>query len=252
MVARTPVFTIERCPVLRKRSFRLLLFSILFLSISAPVQTETVNPHVYGFMKTVFGTEHDRSWWFSGVDRVKKYTVPVRFYIYQRARKDRRAAVRRFVEDLPRHIPGLDARLAVSPKEANFHIFIVDRADFVESVVRDAGLTGNAGRNAECLVHIWFGRRGISESRAVIVSDRGEHLFRRCLVEEVLQGLGPINDSPDLPDSVFNDLSRHARLTEFDRTLLQMLYHPAIKPGMGRRDVAPLLPSVLADLGQAR
>ena len=186
----------------------------------------------FGFMQTVFGMEHDQGWWFSGANRVKKYTVPVRFYVYDRARAQRRRQASRFIKRLPTIIPGLDSALAATPDEANFHLFIVDKKDFMATARKDAGLSSSAAHKAECLVHIWFGRHGISESRAIIVSDQGEHLFRRCLVEEVLQGLGPINDSAALPESVFNDYSRHSSVTAFDRTLMQMLYHPAIKPGM--------------------
>jgi len=203
---------------------------------------------IFGFLQTVFGTEQNKGWWFSGVNRVKKYTVPVGFYVYNRSRKDRRRAAAKFVGALPTHIPGFRGAMAASPQNANFHLFIVDRKDFKKTVIREAGLDAKAVGNAECLVHIWFGRNGISESRAVIVSDGGEKLFNRCLVEEVLQGLGPINDSRELHESVFNDYSRHNHLTAFDRTLLQMLYHPAIKPGMGRKDVVQILPQVLADL----
>jgi len=207
---------------------------------------------VFGFLQTVFGTEHDKGWWFSGANRVKKYTVPVRFYVHNRSRKDRRRAAAAFVGTLSSHIPGFSGSMAASPQNANFHLFIVDRKDFRKTVVREAGLRPAAVKNAECLVHIWFGRNGISESRAVIVSDGGEHLFKRCLVEEVLQGLGPINDSRDLHESVFNDYSRHNSLTAFDRSLMRMLYHPAIKPGMGRRDVVEVLPKVMADLKLSR
>ncbi len=206
----------------------------------------------FGFMETVFGTEYDKGWWFSGANRVKKYTVPVRFYVHNRSRKDRRRETERFLRGLSDRIPGFSGSIAPSYRDANFHVFIVDRKDFQSTVTRDAGLAAQAAHNAECLVHIWFDRRGITESRAVIVSDRGERLFNRCLVEEVLQGLGPINDSPHLHESVFNDYSRHSSLTSFDRSLLQMLYHPAIKPGMGRKDVARLLPEVISDLRLAR
>ena len=209
---------------------------------------QRANRLIYGFLQTVFGTEHDKGWWFSGANRVKKYTVPVQFYVHNRSRKDRRRAAEAFVGKLSDHIPGFTGTMAASPENANFHLFIVDRKDFKDTVVREAGLSVGAVQSAECLVHIWFGRKGISESRAVIVSDGGEHLFNRCLVEEVLQGLGPINDSRDLHESVFNDYSRHSSLTKFDRSLLQMLYHPAIKPGMVRRDVVRILPKVLTDL----
>lgn len=86
---------------------------------------------------------------------------------------------------------------------------------------------------------------GISQSAAVIVSDEGDFLFRRCMVEEILQGLGPMNDDSSLSHSVFNDKSRHSRFTSFDRMLLNMLYDPRIKPGMRPDEVRPMLPSIV-------
>ena len=77
--------------------------------------------------------------------------------------------------------------------------------------------------------------KGIKRSAAVIVSDEGEFLFKRCLVEELLQGLGPMNDDEDLIHSVFNDSSRHSRFTVFDQIILNMLYDPRIKPGMSMK-----------------
>ncbi|MDN3718295.1 DUF2927 domain-containing protein [Roseibium salinum] len=91
------------------------------------------------------------------------------------------------------------------------------------------------------------GGNGIKRSSAVIVSDEGEFLFKRCLVEEVLQGLGPMNDDESLTHSVFNDSSRHSRFTVFDQLILNMLYDPRIKPGMSIEQVKPILPLVVRD-----
>ncbi len=88
---------------------------------------------------------------------------------------------------------------------------------------------------------------GIKRSAAVIVSDEGEFLFHRCLVEEVLQGLGPMNDDDTLIHSVFNDRSHHSRFTAFDQILLNMLYDPRIKPGMSTTQLQNILPLVARD-----
>ena len=65
----------------------------------------------------------------------------------------------------------------------------------------------------------------------MIVADEGDFLFRRCMVEEVLQGLGPVNDDRTLSQSVFNDRSPHSTFTSFDRHLVNMLYDPRVAPG---------------------
>jgi hypothetical protein len=97
-------------------------------------------------------------------------------------------------------------------------------------------------------VRVVSGRGGIKRSDAVIVADEGEFLFRRCLVEEVLQGLGPANDDATLSHSVFNDRSVHSTFTSFDRFILNMLYDPRVRPGMRKAEANSVLPAVLADI----
>ncbi|MDJ0930173.1 DUF2927 domain-containing protein [Breoghania sp.] len=67
------------------------------------------------------------------------------------------------------------------------------------------------------------------------------------MVEETLQGLGPMNDNDRLVHSVFNDTSEHDTFTRFDRMIMNMLYDPRIKPGMTARKMKPLLPSVIRE-----
>jgi Protein of unknown function (DUF2927) len=82
----------------------------------------------------------------------------------------------------------------------------------------------------------------------VIVADEGDFLLHRCVIEETLQGLGPINDDPTLSESVFNDRSEHSTFTDFDRHILNMLYHPLVEPGMTKLEVARVLPKVVEDV----
>jgi hypothetical protein len=89
---------------------------------------------------------------------------------------------------------------------------------------------------------------GITRSDAVIVADEGDFLFHRCMIEEILQGLGPVNDDRSLTESVFNDRSRHASFTAFDRHILNMLYHPLILPGMTRLEVDLVLPTIVTEV----
>lgn len=198
-----------------------------------------------GFMRTVFGLEY-RSWSWKPY-LVKKYTSPVRFYVHNLSHIDRRAAAHRFLLSLQSKVDGLSVSLARTEDTANFQIFIVDRAqysDIVRSrIYDDVGATA-PGR---CLVRVISDNHGITGSWAAIVSDEGEFLFRRCLVEEVLQGLGPMNDDESLEHSVFNDTSRHARFMLFDRYILNMLYDRRIRPGMRPEATLDLLPSVIRD-----
>lgn len=198
-----------------------------------------------GFEKTVFGLEY-RSWsWRPYL--VKKFTVPVKFYIHNLSRRDRAKTVRRFVSEIDRRVGGLTASVVRNPSEANFEVYIVDRKQYVPVVRAEVYKNPKAKVPGRCLVRVVSGRKGIKRSIAVIVSDEGEFLFRRCLVEELLQGLGPMNDHEDLDHSVFNDSSRHSRFTVFDQIILNMLYDPRIKPGMSSRQTSSVLPLVARD-----
>jgi hypothetical protein len=225
--------------------------SILLASLLAfpamPACAFTDAELVDGFNRTVFGSEYANWGWQSYL--VKKYTEPVRFHVEDRSSMERRGEALQFVRSLPRLIAGLRASVVTRSEDANFRIFIVDRSDYRDVVASEIyGRPSTAFAPGKCLVRVISGRTGIQRSDAVIVADEGEFLFRRCLVEETLQGLGPVNDDTSLSESVFNDSSRHSSLTAFDRALLSMLYHPAIQPGMKRAQVQRLLPAVVADV----
>ncbi|WP_034492477.1 DUF2927 domain-containing protein [Afifella pfennigii] len=197
------------------------------------------------FRKAVLGAEY-ASWGFDA-RVVKKFAGPVRVFVDNRSRFDRRQEVLAFVASLPGSIDGLTMVLARDARQASFRIHVVDRAQYaplVREIYRRPGMRV-PGR---CLVRVVNGARGIAYADAVIVADEGEFLFRRCLVEEVLQGLGPLNDDASLPDSVFNDTSRLTSFSRHDRLILNMLYDPRIRPGMDRQQVEEVLPQVIRDV----
>jgi len=198
-----------------------------------------------GFHKTVFGVE------YGGVAAgraVKKFESGVRIKVVNLADKDRRREIAGFVSRLPRLVKGLDIRLAGPRDNPNFTVYVVDRADYVDTVRADVLGSSSASAPGQCLVRVYPGSLGIVRSTAVIVSDEGDSLFRRCMVEEILQGLGPMNDNAALYASVFNDRSRYDRFMPFDRALVSMLYDRRIRPGMTLDQVGPVLPKILADV----
>jgi hypothetical protein len=223
-----------------------LLIAALLLPAAPPARAFDQAALVDGFMRSVFGSEFSGWGWQANI--VKKYTVPVRFYVDDRSGRRGTGEVVRFIRALPHRIAGLQASIVDQPGEANFRVFVVDRDAYRGVVAGEIyGQPSSGFAPGKCLVRVVSGLNGISRSDAVIVADEGDFLFRRCMVEEILQGLGPVNDDPVLAESVFNDTSTHARFTAFDRHILNMLYDPRIQPGMGRIQVRRLLPAVAAD-----
>ena len=77
---------------------------------------------------------------------------------------------------------------------------------------------------------------------------RAEHPPRiklTCFHEEISQGLGLSNDSPNALPSVFNDNDNFALLTRYDEILLSILYYPSLNPGMTREAATPILPQII-------
>lgn len=199
-----------------------------------------------GFFRTVFGLEYADGTLGAGV--VKKFTGPVRIYLDQRSRVERRRTIERFIRSVNRGVRGLDIRVVDSPLEANFTVYIVDRGNYAQVIQDDVYNSSRATVRGRCMVRVLTGQEGITRAQAVIVSDEGDFLFNRCMVEEILQGLGPLNDDPTLSASVFNDTSLHTRFMLHDRYVLNMLYHPQLLPGMNRQNAEALMARILADV----
>jgi hypothetical protein len=197
-----------------------------------------------GFFLTVFGLEYGGH---VDAQRVKRWTGEVRFHVTDLSGAAREAPARAFLRSLPERIGNFRGRVVETPADANFEVFLVRSADF--GAVVAAELRADAiAMGARCLVGVTTRNGRIERSTAVIVAD-DDYLFNRCLVEEVLQGLGPMNDDSRLAASVFNDTSRHTTFTDFDRALMNVLYHPLIRPGMTGSEVQRTLPAVMRDLG---
>lgn len=218
--------------------------------LSSPSLAFTDDELIDGFDRTVFGSEYTTFSWQSHL--VKKFDTPVRLHVDDRSAARRGGEVADFARSLPHLIEGLQLSVVEDAADANYRVFVIDRADYRDVVARELyGEPSSTYAPGRCLVRIVSTEAGISRSDAVVVADEGEFLFRRCMVEEVLQGLGPANDDDALSESVFNDRSRHAVFTPFDRRILNMLYHPLIEPGMTRAEADRMLPRVAAEV-QAR
>lgn len=94
----------------------------------------------------------------------------------------------------------------------------------------------------------WTTLRTRSRASVFLPGDVSPQEVRDCLHEEVAQALGPLNDLYRLPHSVFNDDNTHVVLTDFDMLLLRATYHPALRSGMTRAEVAARLPAILSDI----
>ena len=88
----------------------------------------------------------------------------------------------------------------------------------------------------------------IEHSDVILTVDTGDFVFFDCAYEELLQSLGPINDTSSVPWTMFNDKVSMGYFDVYDQYILNLLYDPRIRPGMPVEEVRAVLPAVLADV----
>lgn len=83
---------------------------------------------------------------------------------------------------------------------------------------------------------------------AIVRAENPDLLRLSCIHEELAQGMGLSNDSPDARPSIFNDDDEFALLTRHDELLLKMLYDPRLEPGMSAAEAAPITRIIAREL----
>jgi hypothetical protein len=200
-----------------------------------------------GFFKVAFGAEFSVA---GRTNRIRKYDGPVRVYVDSRAKPDRRAQVAAVVADIRAHVNHLDIAVVDSRDSANVIVTLVRDRELVATIRKFFG-RAKAQRiqrslGPQCLSG--FSKDGgyrITHSEVIVVADSGDFIFFDCIYEEMLQALGPINDTAAIPWTMFNDNVQKGFFDLYDQYLLNILYDSRIRPGMTRATVRALLPQVL-------
>ncbi len=203
-----------------------------------------------GFFKTAFGAELRIS---GQSDRIRKYEAPIRVYSDSRAEPNRRREVIEVVADIGARVRHLDIAMAGAQGDANVVVTLVRDRDLADTITSFYGLEQarriERSLTPQCLsgFHKDDAFR-ITHSDAIVVVDAGDFIFRDCIYEELLQSLGPINDTDKVPWTMFNDGVQKGFFDVYDQYILNILYDRRIRPGMTADDVAALLPRVLPDV----
>ena len=169
-----------------------------------------------------------------------------------------RAAVASYASRLTR-ITGNPVTL--EEQNPNFHVLIADEAArravgprlrTIFPEITDAAIAEieNLPRSTYCLVAASdAGGDGTYEVAVAIIRAEQPDLMRlSCLHEEIAQGLGLVNDSPDARPSIFNDDEEFATLTRHDELLLRILYDPRLEPGMDAEAAMPVVREIVTGL----
>ena len=88
----------------------------------------------------------------------------------------------------------------------------------------------------------------ICRAEAILPNDVDDFSFADCAYEELVQGLGLINDDSSVPWTMFNDDVQMGFFDLYDQYLVNILYDPRVRAGMTKKDVETLMPEILPKL----
>lgn len=200
-----------------------------------------------GFFKVAFGAEYHLA---GRTDRIRKYDKPVRVFIDNKARPDRSKQLRAIVADIASRIEHLDLAATANRADAVVTATLVRDRDLNRTMAAFYGAERardiRKTIDPQCLSSFTKDDRlAIINSNVILAADAGRFIFMDCAYEELLQALGPINDTDSVPWTTFNDGVGMGHFGVYDQYLLNILYHPRIRPGMTADEVKAILPDIL-------
>jgi hypothetical protein len=200
--------------------------------------------------RTAFGAELK----FAGrVERIRKYHKPVRIYVENRAKPDRSAQVAAVVADIKARIANLDIAMTQDRGAATTIVQLLRERDFYPVLRKAYGRerTNKIQKSLDPQCLSGFSKDSeyrIIHSDVYLVADQGDFIFYDCVYEELLQSMGPVNDTDKVPWTMFNDDVQMGFFDVYDQYILNILYHPRLRAGMTREQVRALLPEIMPEV----
>lgn len=197
--------------------------------------------------------------------QLRRWDRPVRISVEFGASvpEDKRQADTQFLTNYAAHLSTIaNHPISVTANRPNYLVLIVGSDDkamvsdrvraFVPNISPSAVSTlETLPRSMLCLVYAFPDETGgLAYGKAIAVI-RAEHptlLRRSCIHEEVAQGLGLANDSPQARPSIFNDDEEFGFLTRHDEMLLKILYDRRLSVGMSADQARPIVQTIASEL----
>ena len=200
-----------------------------------------------GFYKIAFGAELQLD---PRAPRIRKFDEPVRVFVVNYGRADRRNKIAAVVAEIRARVNHLDIAMTEDRRAANLVVRLVPKRNFKQTINSLYGLERSKqiqqSLNPQCLSGI--GKDAsyqIRRAEVLLPVDADEFGFSDCAYEELLQALGPINDDASVPWTMFNDEVQMGFFDVYDQYLLNILYDPRIRPGMTKDEVAQLAAEIM-------
>lgn len=157
---------------------------------------------------------------------LQKWTEPIFYRLEGDPTETDRQTLERFVLEL-NYIEGFPG-MYESPDEytSNLPIYFCSQEELLTRM-GDQFLGNDGG------VTFWYQENQIYRGILCIRKDLDQQLRNSVILEEIYNGLGPIQDTNLRPDSIiYSGFSQPQQLTDMDWLLLKLLYHPQMICGM--------------------
>ncbi len=163
------------------------------------------------------------------------------------------AQVAAVVADIAKRVANLDIAIVADKSAANVEVRLLRERNFGRTLRqtfgRDRTRTIQKSLDPQCLSGF---RKDdafrIVHSDVFLVADIDDFTFYDCVYEELLQSLGPINDTDSVPWTMFNDDVQMGFFGVYDQYILNILYHPRVRSGMTAGEVRALLPEIMPEV----
>jgi len=183
----------------------------------------------------------DAEYTYSGdATLVQKWTVPIRYTIHGDYTNEDMNVLNSFVSWLNtiESFPGIGP--AASIGETNLDIHFCDEQGMLE-IMGDDITEILDGR-----VTFWYdGNNSIYSATICYRTDIEQYTRNSVILEEIYNGLGPLQDTEIRTDSIiYSYFTTPQELTEIDKLILKLLYHPDIKCGMNKEQCETVIRSL--------
>lgn len=116
------------------------------------------------------------------------------------------------------------------PMDANLTIHFCTQDELLD--IMGSNYTGVDGA-----VTFWYQNDEIYSATICYRTDLDQYLRNSVILEEIYNGLGPVQDTALRPDSIiYSEFSQPQSLTEMDELILKLLYHPQLQCGMNAEE----------------
>lgn len=160
---------------------------------------------------------------------LQKWTAPITYYIHGEPTDQDLAVVNSLVQQLNaiEGFPGI--RVVQNEYEAVLPIYFCTKQELSDRMGSSTGYEELDGA-----VTFWYnGAQEITDAIICIRTDLPQSLRNSVILEEIYNGLGPIQDTVLRPDSIiYQNYSETQSLSSVDTLILQLLYHPQMQCGM--------------------